>query len=205
MSQGDRISLRTAREVSDRFVEALIPYCVRCEVAGSVRRRVPRVGDIDIVACPKISRDLIGTALGWADEFVGRVAGCRWWSVESEFNSKSRLVKLRTRRTGFPVQLFLCDPDEWGVNFAIRTGPSEFSHALVSRALDLGMFVQDLRLYKGGIRGGETRKDAMARIEPEKTPDESDLFRALGVAWIPPGERSVSALRSAIVVRGRRG
>ena len=39
--------------LSFKILSVTSPYCVRAEVAGSIRRRKPTVNDIDIVVLPK--------------------------------------------------------------------------------------------------------------------------------------------------------
>jgi DNA polymerase/3'-5' exonuclease PolX len=46
--------------IAGRIVEALRPYCERIEIAGSLRREKPMVGDIEIVAIPRRPVDLFG-------------------------------------------------------------------------------------------------------------------------------------------------
>src|SRR5690348_11104894 len=64
MSTGTRIPLRQAEQSAERLIERIRDCCERIEVAGSIRRRLPTVGDIELVAVPKIDRqpviDLFG-------------------------------------------------------------------------------------------------------------------------------------------------
>ena len=47
------MELTKAREIADRIVVLLKPYCARVEIAGSIRRRKADVHDIEIVCLPK--------------------------------------------------------------------------------------------------------------------------------------------------------
>ena len=42
-----------ANEIALRTLEELRPHCIRCEIAGSLRRLKPEVKDIEICAIPK--------------------------------------------------------------------------------------------------------------------------------------------------------
>ena len=48
MSGQKKIALHKARGYADRFMEKLWPYCLKADIAGSVRRQVPMVGDVEI-------------------------------------------------------------------------------------------------------------------------------------------------------------
>ena len=45
--------LDEATAIAERVVEILRPHCDRIEVAGSVRRGKPEVGDIEVVCIPR--------------------------------------------------------------------------------------------------------------------------------------------------------
>lgn len=49
----DRKPLAQARAVADLLVSYLAPACERIEIAGSIRREVPEVKDIELVAIPR--------------------------------------------------------------------------------------------------------------------------------------------------------
>ena len=51
-----RMPLVTARVLAERIVDELRPFCERIEIAGSIRRRRPLCGDVDLVALPKDGR-----------------------------------------------------------------------------------------------------------------------------------------------------
>ena len=46
--------------IAESLVEKLRPACERIEIAGSLRREKAMVGDIEIVAVPRLERDLLG-------------------------------------------------------------------------------------------------------------------------------------------------
>ena len=65
-----RVPLALAVAIAEEVRALLAPACERLEVAGSIRRRRPDVGDVELVAVPKTAParlDLFGTAVGERD------------------------------------------------------------------------------------------------------------------------------------------
>lgn len=156
------------------LLEILRPFCIRIELAGSLRRETPIVGDIEIVAIPKRPVDLFGTPLKThtaLDKFLdrhGMAFGKRGESYQQFTYGSNK------------VDLFLPTIETWGCIFAIRTGSWEFSRWLVTSqaaggATPEGFIFRDGRLY------------AQGRLLT--TPEEADVFAALGLAYIPPRQR----------------
>ena len=87
---------------------------------------------------------------------------------------ESRYLKLFLPRSGFRVDLFLADPETWGVIFAIRTGSSDFSRALVTRYTR--------------VSGGHSRDARLCdRLgNPLRTPEERDVFDLCKARYIAP-------------------
>ena len=57
-----RVPLETAAKIAEDLASLLRPVCERVEIAGSIRRGCPTIGDIEIVVIPEIES-------GWADLF----------------------------------------------------------------------------------------------------------------------------------------
>ena len=181
------MSLRTARAVASEMIEALRPYCLRVEVAGSICRSRDWINDIEIVAIPKATiepapTDLFGNALDKPKEvrdlgFVMVVDSLAEVIVKGNPQT-GRYIQFVTS-TGITVDLFLCRPETWGYIMAIRTGSADFSKALAGRWVQLG--------YKG-IAGALTRGE-----RPINTPEERDLFELLGMNVPYPHERELTA------------
>lgn len=78
------------------------------------------------------------------------------------------------------------EPAQWGVIYTIRTGPAEFSRRLVTSTLHGGLLPPHLRVRDGALwHRGDALFDAM--MIP--TAEETDLFEAVGLTWIPPEAR----------------
>lgn len=112
MSNNTKLPIKDILPIAQTLVERLRPFCQRIEIAGSLRRKRPMIGDIEI--------------------------------------------------------------------FAIRTGSSDFSKWLVTPVSWAGAMPIGMRQKDGYLWRGETRIDC---------PEESDLFTALGLSFIPLEDR----------------
>ncbi len=176
-----RHPLATARSVADLLVEVLRPACSRIEIAGSIRRRLSSVKDIEIVAAPHVQRDLFGAATlvdelrPVVDELVA--AGRLAWRTNASTTLGRRFYPLLAVKSGIPVDLFaVLPPAQWGAIFAIRTGPHDFSRQLVTSCQHRALRCVDGRLVR---ENGET----------VETPEERDFLRQCGVEWLEPEMR----------------
>lgn len=183
MSEGVKIPLPEARRMAEALCADLAPHCTRIEIAGSIRRMRPMVGDIEIVCIPKevpvdAGTDIFGNPLPCADKQrdKGFVAVVRRYTAThvKGHAATGRYVQFITR-TGVKVDLFMARPENWGYILAIRTGSAEFSQSLAWRWKKLG--------YEG-VDGMLTKywKDVPLR-------EERDLFDLLGIQWVQPSER----------------
>ncbi len=137
------LPLATAQELAEYLqvsLERRLPFN-RVDVAGSIRRKRPMVGDIELVADATRS-ELFG--LTAATQGVLRDLGIRRAAptirkdgVEVKAPWSDRYMKgVYEYRNGTHVQvdLFIVSPPaEWAVDYLIRTGSADFSHAFVTR------------------------------------------------------------------------
>jgi DNA polymerase/3'-5' exonuclease PolX len=188
MSTGARLPLADALHIAGRIKGQLDPACSRLEIAGSIRRRKPDVGDIEFVAVPRFREEPSSL---WGDKTQISVLA-EVLAIEEREEVLERLaggeryVKLRHLRSGLQVDLFLVlPPAQWGVIHLIRTGPADYSQWLVTYARRQGMHVVNGALHNGlGIPG---RDDCSCEVIP--TPEERDVYTALGLPYIEPWER----------------
>lgn len=198
MSSGAELTLAQAEIVATTLLSALRPGCERIEIAGSIRRRCATVRDVEIVAVPRLARDLFGERDGAApteldaavDAWIERGymrpraprrMGPRFRALELV---EGVLVADGTRALRLPapvaVDLFLVlPPAQWGAVFAIRTGPWEYSRELVTRCRARGLRCVDGHLE----RVGATRDPVLA------TPEERDFIEACGLPYVEPERR----------------
>jgi len=164
--------LADAQRIADRVRSELLPFCDRCEIAGSIRRRKPQVRDIEIVAIPKREPAWLPGETQVASEFVALVK--RWPKVKGEPDGR---YTQRTLPEGIPLDLFMATPDTYGLILAIRTGSADFSHRV---------------LAKGWVRAGYRSEGGvlMKGDVPTFVREERDLFALLGIPWVEPEGRT---------------
>jgi len=175
-----RFAERRALEV----VEWLRPGCKRIEIAGSIRRQRPDVGDIEIVAIPMPGEGLFGpgpelpTVLdNLICDLLGRGAFLRREADGAKYK------KLFTACLGGEVQvdLFLATPENWGYILALRTGPAGFSKRLVTPDWQGG-------LLRGEYMASGGHVSSMGAVVP--LPEEREFFdRCVTIGWIEPEGR----------------
>ena len=186
------------RTLAAELVSFLRLGCERIEVAGSIRRGKADPKDIEICAVPRLVRhvqkDMFGTVVSEGVENclgvpLAVLLGGNDWEMDPVLRRDGEKYKrLRHIETGICCDLFLTTADQWGNIFTIRTGPGDFSQAMVTRALKLGLKQDGGKLWK-------LHRDDTRTVIP--CPEESDFFAALRVAWLEPAQRTVAAIRSA--------
>ena len=165
-----------AWRIADHLRKRLEIYCERIEIAGSLRRLKPEVGDIELIAIPKFELDLFGqpSSVHLLDIFdfqcVGKVL---------KNGSKYKQVELEE---GINLDLFIVTPPaQWGVLFLIRTGSADFSHKFVTQKKFGGLLPSHLSIHDGAIWNHN---------ELIPTPEEKDVFKLAGVDYIEPEKRN---------------
>jgi DNA polymerase/3'-5' exonuclease PolX len=181
--------LAEAEQIANTIVADLEPFCARIAVAGSVRRMKAMVGDIELVAVPRYeSAGLFGdrtTNLLWQHLHAGDT-----YRFTKGDNPAGRYYQLALPAyPGLQFDLFLAQPDNWGLTLLVRTGSAEFSAAVLAR----WKRVQGIgREQPGSVDGRLVTRDG--QVVP--TPEEETVFHVLGLEPIEPVLRSgVDSLR----------
>jgi DNA polymerase/3'-5' exonuclease PolX len=171
MSTGTKLPWQQAAEIAEQLVRELTPHVERLKTVGSIRRRKPEVGDIELLAEPRmIEADFFGTP-GPDLEPIRQMAA-RWGRV---LKNGDRYIQVEIL-DGVHVDLFLCyAPAQWGSLLAIRTGPAELGQHAVTCMKAYG-----LRHVQGHIERDGT-------LVP--TPTEEDFFAAARLPCLPPRQR----------------
>ena len=134
MSTGTKIPLAAADRIAHALVEELAPACERIKVAGSVLRRKPLVGDIEIVCEPRMVEaprvDLFAPApmVSALDTVLAALlaAGRLVHHPVKPPADGDRYKRRWATKAGVQVDLFIVRPPaQFWVLFAIRTGPAE--------------------------------------------------------------------------------
>ena len=162
------MTLAIAMLIAERVKAELASHCERIEIAGSIRREKPEVGDIEIVAVPK------PYDVGLFESGIATIVS-RWPKVKGELPCK---YTQRVLPEGINLDLFFATPDNWGVIYAIRTGSAEYSH----RVLAAGWCRKGYRSEGGVLIDGKGREVHVR--------EERDLFTLIGVPWTEPRRRT---------------
>lgn len=132
----------------------------RIEPAGSLRRRQPTIGDLDLLAAVEDPAAVIAAldALREVDKVI------------SAGTDKSSIIL----RDGPRVDLMVCPPAAWGTHLVHFTGNVEHNIALRGMALDRGWSLSE--------KGFKVIEDGSLLLEAE----EADVYARLGLPWIAP-------------------
>jgi DNA polymerase (family 10) len=156
------ILLERALELANTALEPLRehPACVRASEAGSLRRRVESVGDIDLIAAS--DEPAVLTAWFCEQPWVGEVTG--------RGESKASIVSA----DGVQVDLRVVPPEVYGNLLQHFTGSKAHNVAMREDAVRRGLKVSEY-----GVEDVETG-------EVTRCLDEDDVYRRLGYQPIPP-------------------
>jgi DNA polymerase (family 10) len=141
-----------------------LPEAVRVTVGGSVRRRKETVKDIDVVA--SVRQDADRAALMMALTSSPLVE-----SVTGSGDTKTSVVL----RQGIALDLRVVLDDEYPFTLHHFTGSKEHNVALRSRLHAEGWKISEYGLFRG---------DDLIPCA-----DEADIYRAMGMAYVPPEMR----------------
>ena len=176
--------LDKAREIADKYIELLRPYCTRIEIAGSVRREKSIVHDIEIVAVPVIETNLdmfgnVASSRNVLDTAANDLAA----SMGAVLRKNGPKFKQFGLAEGLNLDLFLVTPPaHWGVIYLIRTGSADFSHRAVMTKRQGGMLPSWAKVEDGQIKHRET-----GEVYP--CPEEQDYFNLCDINFVNPKER----------------
>lgn len=207
-----RMQRPEAVAVAKRFVDAIEDCTDRLVIAGSLRRRLAMIGDVEIVCVPRV--EVVETAV--PDLFGERVEsrGVDMLDLQLTMLLDKGRVQKRPRSDGkvfwgprakyltfqgARVDLFCAvndwdkepanaEPERFGWILALRTGPYKFSKQLVvpkgKRTNDgrPGLMPAHLIAQDGWIRYRTSR-------EPIPTPEEKSVFDLFQIPYAEPWER----------------
>jgi DNA polymerase (family 10) len=164
----ERIPYNTARSLADMCAAILEPFASKnggdepmLMVAGSLRRKKPTIGDIDILICTDKRNAATnkfcesGTVLVSGKQKVSKVLG------------------------GVQIDLRMVDKDEWGAALLYFTGSKNFNTRMRSSALSKGWTLNEYEL----------KEEATGRHIAGET--EQSIFDALGWKWTEPEMREI--------------
>jgi DNA polymerase/3'-5' exonuclease PolX len=183
------MTLLEAQRIAEQSALLIEPYCVKVQIAGSVRRRRPQCNDVDLVAIPRLKahRNLLGdieltenllhTAL---IRYVQENRGKIFWASGAE--PKPDGVNFLLQGTKCQLDIFIATPATFATRLITRTGSKEHNVWISNRAATLhGHFKpqEGIWLPKPGL------------IQPES---EEAFYQALGLPFIEPEHREAMDL-----------
>lgn len=169
------MNLAFARKCADRLVARLQPACERIEIAGSIRRRRPQCGDIDLVIVPKLKpvHDLFGNVVANTNLAVLEIK-----KVFTEL--KGLLVKdgdnyMVIESSGIQVDIWFGTAETFGTLWMCRTGSKAHNIWLATGAAK---------------RGGHWNPHQGLRVAGKTwSRTEEEIYAAIGVPFLPPEAR----------------
>lgn len=168
------VPLSEARAEAEKIIELLRPHCDRIEIAGSIRREKPVIGDIEICCIPK------PYDTGLFTNGIATVVN-EWPKVKGELEYGKCKYTQRLLPSGMKLDLFFAEQENWGNIFLIRTGDWEFSKRFMGVIIPQRGYKQEDGFLKYN-----------GKIIP--CPEETDLFTRMGIKYIEPKNRNINAL-----------
>lgn len=161
----ERALLGQALPLAEAFVDTVRrhPQVIRCEMAGSSRRRRETVGDLDILAT--------------SDD---PAAVCAWFAAEGGLAEVELAgdTKVAGRTvSGLHLDLRVVAPECYGAALQYFTGSQAHNIRLRERAQKRGLTISEYGVHRG-------EADAKGEIVAGAT--EESVYAAVGLPWIPP-------------------
>lgn len=160
-----------ARAVVERILPALqaLPDVARAEAAGSFRRGMETVGDLDFIVASSNPAPI----MEW---FVG-MEGISEVTAHGETKSSIRM------EGGMQADLRVVPTEQFYFALHHFTGSKDHNVRMRQKALSMG-----LSLSEWGLRP-EEEKNATRKKGPVSASSEEDVFKALGLSYVPPALR----------------
>jgi DNA polymerase (family 10) len=148
------------------------PGVDRLEVAGSFRRRRETIGDVDLLA------QCEGDGTPAVQHFVAYPEAAR---AEAAGPTKGSIVL----RSGLEVDLRVVPKRSFGAALVYFTGSKDHNVNIRTRAVREGLRVNEWGVFRGAA-GADL--EALGSEEGERVAGttEHEVYRALGMPWIPP-------------------
>lgn len=166
---GGKMRYQDIKIIADKIVSELNPYCERCEIAGSIRRKKPDCKDIEVVIIPR-QKDL-----NKLSDVVNS-----WHKVKGDITGK---YTQRILPQGIRLDLFIANRDNWGLIYAIRTGSAEFSFRILACGWKKKGYTSENGILYPALNEDEKGLDYS---NPLFVREEKDLFDLIGIKYIEP-------------------
>lgn len=168
-------ALKTAQHIKDN----LSPHCQRCEIVGSIRRKKPIVGDIEILCLPKLQlvpKSLFETKVVRHQDFVNFFKN---WQPKTGQPVDGKYLKCQYGK--IQVDIFIATADNYGLIKWLRTGSSGYNMNILMEFKRRGFKMEDGLLYKFNGRSYD--------FIPTST--EESFYKTIGIPLIAPELRTI--------------
>lgn len=164
-----------AAAVSEPIVAGLreLPQVARVEAAGSLRRGMETVGDLDFLVASAEPEPV----MAWFCD----LEGVKEITARGETKSSVRF------ESGLQADLRIVPEEQFVFALHHFTGSKDHNVAMRQRALERGYSMSEWGLVPA--EGEGTAKEKAERGESLPASEESDLFKHLGLSFIPPALR----------------
>ncbi len=162
-----------AWEVAEPILAGLrkLPQVKQAEHAGSLRRRLETVGDLDFLVATDEPQPVVDWFVRWP--------GVKEVTAHGETKASVRL------ESGIQADLRLVPPEQFVFALHHFTGSKDHNVQMRGRALERGLSMSEWGLVPA--EGEGTAKEKAEKLGRQTTiRTEEQLFRALGLAFIPP-------------------
>lgn len=155
------------KRIAETYKQLFKPFCERIEIAGSIRREKAEPNDIELVAIPKRQAGRVRTELY---DFMQRAG--------YEFIKNGDRYKQINLPEGVKLDLFLCNKNNWGNIFLIRTGCWEFSR-----------WMMGFKINEFGYKASDGCLWNMKTSERLSCYEEKEIFKLVEMDYIEPRDR----------------
>lgn len=164
LSEFQEYSKRTRLDVAKNQADELKEYLEkargveRVEEAGSLRRRLETIGDIDLLVTGEDPKPVMERLKSYP----------KVREVLSEGETKCSVLL----ENGLQVDVRFLDPDKFGAGLVYFTGSKQHNIAIRTLAKQKGLKISEYGVFRG-------KKTVASRTEEE-------VYKILGLRWIPP-------------------
>ena len=161
-----------AEKVAVPIVEGLraLKEVERAEMAGSLRRGLETIGDLDFIVAAKDPQPVVA--------WFTAIPGVREITAKGDTKASVRFD------SGLQADLRIVPAEQFAFTLHHFTGSKDHNVQMRQRALDRGMSLSEWGLVPAAGEG--TARDKAFRKEGVAASDEKGIFGALGLSYIPP-------------------
>ena len=191
------IGLAYGRVLEDKISK--IPNVAKAQLAGSARRMRETIGDLDIVlgANPEYQEDIIREimSLPGIAEVKGQGTSKISLILEAEMladtisNNEmdlalSESLSERSSNATIDAQIRIVNPETFPFTLAYFTGSKEHNIRMRQKAIEKGLRLNEFGLFSEKEAGNKIGMDAAKNTLICN--DEAEIYKNLGMAWVPP-------------------